>query len=149
MCRAPSVVQGQSRGHGLGGEPPEAEGVLSFKSVNNCKFVHFRYAVNCSNVLFTAHRCVSAVLAVAICLSVRLSVCLSVRPSDTRRYCIKTTKQIQNSNVSKNKGNSLWGFFPTSKLRISRWHVDRRQVLSTVDRRLSPVVQTQLTLVIA
>ena len=32
----------------------------------------------------------SAVLATAI-QSVRLSVCLSVRPSVTRRYCVKTT----------------------------------------------------------
>jgi len=49
-------------------------------------------------------------------------------------------KQIRNSNISKHKCNSLWSFSQTSDLRIiSWWHIDRRQVLSTVDRWLSPV----------
>jgi len=40
--------------------------------------------------------------------------------------------------------NFLWSFSPASELRIiSRRHVDRRQVLSTVDRRLSLVDHTQ------
>jgi len=34
----------------------------------------------------------SAVYAVVVCLSVRLSVCVHVRVSDTLRYCIKTAK---------------------------------------------------------
>jgi len=53
-------------------------------------------------------------------------------------------KQIRNSRISKNKRHSLRNFSPTSELRIiSRRHVDRRQVLSTVDRRPSPVDHTQ------
>ena len=53
-------------------------------------------------------------------------------------------KQIRNSNISKNKCNSLWSFSPTSELRIISWrHVNCRQVLSTVDRRPSPVDHTQ------
>jgi len=53
-------------------------------------------------------------------------------------------KQIQNLNISKHKHNSFWSFSPTSELGIiSRWHVDRCQVLSTIDRRPLPVGHTQ------
>ena len=53
-------------------------------------------------------------------------------------------KQIQNLSISENKRNSLWSFSSTSELRIiSRRHVDRRQVLLTVDRRPSLVDHTQ------
>jgi len=41
--------------------------------------------------IFTALRCVSAVYAVVVCLS----VCPSVRPSVTSRYCIETTGEIE------------------------------------------------------
>jgi len=45
--------------------------------------------------------------------------------------------------ISKHKRNSLWSFSPTSELRIiSRRHVDRSQVLSTVDQRPSLVDHT-------
>jgi len=37
----------------------------------------------------------SAVFAVVVCPSVRLSVCLSVRPFVTSRYCIETTGRIK------------------------------------------------------
>jgi len=53
-------------------------------------------------------------------------------------------KQIRKSNISKNKRNSLWSFSSTSELRIiSLRHVDRCQVLSTVDRRPSNVDNSQ------
>ena len=46
-------------------------------------------------------------------------------------------------NYLQNKCNFIWSFPPTSELRIiSRRHVDRRQVLPTVDRRSSPVDHT-------
>ena len=54
-------------------------------------------------------------------------------------------KQIRNSCISQHKHNSLWNF-STSELRIisrQRVDVDRRQVLSAVDWRPSPVDRTQ------
>ena len=53
-------------------------------------------------------------------------------------------KQIWHSNISKDKRKSLCSFSPTFELRIiSRRHIDRRQELSVVDRRPSPVDHTQ------
>jgi len=53
-------------------------------------------------------------------------------------------KRIRHSNISKDMRDSLWSFSAMYELRIySRRHVDRHQVLSTIDRRPSPVDHTQ------
>jgi len=83
---------------------------------------------------FTALRCASATLAMALCLSVCPSVCVCL-VSVTSRYSprsIETSKRIKlvfgvkasfhrpdtilwrNSGIFKNKGTSLWNFVPNS-----------------------------------
>jgi len=54
-------------------------------------------------------------------------------------------KQMRNLNISKNKHKFLWSFSWASELRIILWrHVDRCQVLSTVDHCLSITLSVQL-----
>jgi len=54
MAELPAGSRGRACGQGVRGKapPPEAEGILSFRSENEVQICPFCYPVNCSNILF-------------------------------------------------------------------------------------------------